>query len=109
MRVAVVGAGALGSVHGARLAHLSGCDVALVARAASPARLIRLECVHDEARIEWASPARSERAGADAQVIVVCMPYAYLDSLVERVAGTTAPVVVMTPMMLQDADRLSAA
>jgi ketopantoate reductase len=108
MRVAVVGAGALGSVYGARLACLSGCDVEVVARAPGPERVTRLECVHDETTLEWA-PARSERVSADTQVVVVCVRYEYLDSVVDRVEGSAAPVVVMTPMMPQDAERLSAA
>jgi ketopantoate reductase len=109
MRVVVVGAGALGSVYGARLACMSGCQVNVVARAPAAARVRRLECVHDGSSLDWAVPARLERAPADAQVILVFVRYEYLDAVVDRVAGSAAVVVLMTPLMPQDFARLSAA
>jgi ketopantoate reductase len=109
MRIAVVGAGALGSVYGARLARLSDCDVHVVARAPAPPSVTRLECVQDGMRLEWAVPARLERTRDDAQAVVVCVRYEDLDAAVERIAAGGAPVVVMTPMMPQDFTRLSAA
>jgi hypothetical protein len=83
--------------------------VRVVTRAPSAASVIHLECVHDEKRLEWAVPARVERTPADAQVILVCVRYEYLDAVVERVASSAAPVVIMTPLMPQDLTRLSAA
>ena len=47
MRVAIVGAGALGSVYGARLRKFAACDVSVVARAPAPASVMRLERVED--------------------------------------------------------------
>jgi hypothetical protein len=71
--------------------------------------MVRLECVHDGTCLEWAAPARRERAPEDVQVIVVCVRYEYLEAVVDHFAGSVAPVLVMTPMMPQDFTRLSAA
>jgi ketopantoate reductase len=108
MHVVLVGAGALGSVYGARLACLGGCQVDVVARLAAPAAIRRVECVHDGATLDWTIPARLDHTPTDADVILVCVRYEYLDSVVDRVAGGTAPVVLMTPLMPQDFARLSA-
>ena len=109
MRVAIVGAGALGSVYGARLAQLAGCDVSVVARVPAPASQVRLERVEDGEVLRWNVPARVDVAPLDADVVLAFVRYEQLDSLPPRVAGGTAPVVVMTPMMPQDHDRLAAA
>jgi ketopantoate reductase len=109
MRVAIVGAGALGSVYGARLGKFAGCEVSVVARAPAPPSVVRLERVEDGEVLRWEVPARVTAAPADADVILAFVRYEQLGSLPERVAASSAPVVVMTPMLPVDHARLSAA
>jgi ketopantoate reductase len=109
MRVAIVGAGALGSVYGARLAVVAGCDVTVVAREAAPSSIARLERIEDGEVLVWPVPARVLAAPVDAEVILAFFRYEQLASLPGRVAGSAAPVVVMTPMMPRDHALLSAA
>jgi ketopantoate reductase len=109
VRVAIVGAGALGSVYGARLEKLASCEVSVVARAIAPPSQVRLEHVDDGEVLRWQVPARTTVAAPDADVILAFVRYEQLDSLAPRVAGSTAPVVVMTPMLPQDHARLAAA
>jgi ketopantoate reductase len=109
MRVAIVGAGALGSVYGARLAHFAACEVSVVARVPGPPSEVRLERVEDGEVLRWSAPARVDVAPLDADVVLAFVRYEQLGSLPPRVAGGTAPVVVMTPMMPQDHDSLAAA
>ena len=109
MRVAIVGAGALGSVYGARLGTFAGCEVSVVARAAAPPSVVRLERVEDGEVVRWEVPARVTSAPADVDVILAFVRYEQLGSLPERVATSSAPVVVMTPMLPVDHARLSAA
>ena len=108
MRVAIVGAGALGSVYGARLAHFAGCEVSVVARGPTPPSEVRLERVDDGEVLRWKVPARVDVAPRDADVVLAFVRYEQLDHVPPRVAGATAPVVMMTPMMLEDHDRLAA-
>jgi ketopantoate reductase len=113
MRVAIVGAGALGSVYGARLARFAACDVSVVARDAAPASVAglvtRLERVEDGEVLRWAVPARTTTAAFDADVILAFVRYESLASLPACVAGSSAPLVVMTPMMPRDHALLCAA
>jgi hypothetical protein len=110
MRVAIVGAGALGSVYAARLAvsnDPSAVDV--VARSPGPARSVRLERVDGGEQVEWAAPSRFVAVPPAADAILVCVRYEQLNGIVPSVAESRAPVVVMTPMMQEDQARLSAA
>jgi hypothetical protein len=110
MRVAIVGAGTLGSVYGARLAGRSDSGpVDVVARSPTPERTVLLERVDGGERLEWAAPARIDSVPPAADVILVCVRYEQLDAMVPSVAASRAPVVVMTPMMPVDQARLSAA
>lgn len=109
MRVAIVGAGALGSVYGARLARFASCDVSVVARAPGPPSVERLERVEDGEVLEWHAPARTPAAPADCDVVLAFVRYEQLAALPARVTGGAAPVVVMTPMMPQDHALLAAA
>jgi hypothetical protein len=109
MHVVIVGAGALGTVYGARLARFGGCQVSVVARTSGPPRVARLERVDDGDVLHWEMPARVERAPARADVVMACVRYEQLDALPARLEGSRAPVVVMTPMMLGDHARLSSA
>jgi len=107
MRVAIVGAGALGSVYGARLARFASCEVSVVARSAAPASEVRLERIEDGEVLRWSVPARTPVASPDAEVILAFVRYEQLASLPERVPAGNAPVVVMTPMMPQDHAQLA--
>jgi ketopantoate reductase len=109
MRVAIVGAGALGSVYGARLAHFASCDVRVVARAGAPATQVRLERVEDGEVLRWQAPERTVVVPPDADVVLAFVRYEQLAALPARVGAGPAPVVVMTPMMPQDHALLSAA
>jgi 2-dehydropantoate 2-reductase len=109
MHVAIVGAGALGTVYGARLARFGGCEVSVVGRAARPARVARLERVDDGDVLEWQVPAQVERTPPQVDVVMACVRYEQLETLPPRVEGSRAPVIVMTPMMLQDHARLTSA
>jgi ketopantoate reductase len=109
MRVAIVGAGALGSVYGARLRRFGSCEVSVVARAPAPPSVVRLERVENGEVLRWEVPSRVTTAPTDADVILAFVRYEQLDSLPERVAGSSAPVVVMTPMLPVDHARLAAA
>jgi ketopantoate reductase len=109
MRVAIVGAGALGSVYGARLARYGGCEVAIVAREAAPGRKERFERAGDGEMFEWATPPRVARVPDDADLLLVCVRYEQLDSAVNGTRDRRAPVVVLTPMLPQDHARLSSA
>jgi ketopantoate reductase len=107
--VCIVGAGALGSVYGARLARFGGCEVSVVARAPAPPAQVRLEKVDDGDVLLWTVPARTTAPAADVDVILAFVRYEQLASLPERVGGSRAPVVVLTPMMPRDHAQLSAA
>jgi 2-dehydropantoate 2-reductase len=109
MHVAIVGAGALGTVYGARLARFGGCEVSVVGRAPRPGRVARLERVDDGDVLEWQVPAQVDRTPLRVDVVMACVRYEQLETLPPRVEGSRAPVVVMTPMMLQDHARLTAA
>ena len=109
LRVAIVGAGALGSVYGARLATFAGCEVSVVARATSPPSVTRLERVEDGEVLRWEVPARVATTPPDAQVILAFVRYEQLETLPARIGEGAAPVVVMTPMMPVDHARLAAA
>ena len=71
--------------------------------------MTRLERVEDGDVLEWEMPARVDRAPKHADVVMACVRYEQLDSLPPRVEGGRAPIVVMTPMMLMDHARLTAA
>jgi 2-dehydropantoate 2-reductase len=109
VHVCIVGAGALGSVYGARLAHFAGCEVSVVARSAARAQRERLERVEDGEVLEWDVPARVTEAPRLADVVLAFVRYEQLSTLPARVGGTQAPVVMMTPMMPQDHAELAAA
>jgi hypothetical protein len=106
MRVAVVGAGALGWAYGARIAKLAGCQVTLVGARAAPARLVRLERVGTMDVLEWTSDVGVDVPEVD--LLLSCVRYEHLERMAERVAGVSAPVVILTPMMPNDFARLSA-
>jgi 2-dehydropantoate 2-reductase len=109
MRVAIVGAGALGSVYGARLARFGGCEVSIVGRSAAPAAPVRLERVENGEVLQWQAPERAVIAPIDAEILLVVVRYDQLGSIAAHVGAGAAPVVVLTPMMPPDHARLSEA
>jgi len=109
VRVCIVGAGALGSVYGARLARFASCEVSVVARSTGPAAHERLERVDDGEVLGWDVPPRVTEAPRLADVVLAFVRYEQLSTLPARVGGSQAPVVVMTPMMPQDHAELAAA
>ena len=109
MRVCIVGAGALGSVYGARLARWGGCEVSVVARAAAPPATLRLEKVDDGDVLVWNAPARQTEPPTDVDAILAFVRYDQLEALPARVGSSRAPVIVLTPMMPRDHARLAEA
>lgn len=106
MRVAIVGAGALGCVYGARLARFGGCAVTVVARSERAGTVERLERVDDGEALAWDTGAVRASVPSDTDVVLVLVRYDQLLSVPERLVGSSAPVVVMTPMLPRDHARL---
>ena len=111
MHLAIVGAGALGCVYGARLTK-KGAGVTLVVR---PARVgetkkLRFERVDVDEHLEWA-PERAAAIPGNADVVMVCVRNEQLDDalLALLAAAPEVPVVVMTPMLPQDFARMQKA
>lgn len=116
MHVAILGAGALGVVFGARLAKVAGETVSFVVRGAAaadtgPFRLERVDADGDV--LELDAPSRVTEIPPDADVLLVCVRAEQLDDAlaaqVRGQAGLEVPVVVMTPMMPKTFERLRAA
>lgn len=108
MKVAVLGAGALGAVYGVRLAKHAGVDVTFVVR---PARVsskdpIAIETVRKSVRDVIESPARSAVVPPDADVIVLTVRTDDLDALREPIGGGAAPIVILTPMLPNEWERM---
>jgi 2-dehydropantoate 2-reductase len=109
MRVALVGAGALGSTYAARLALLGKCDFSIIASVPVPADTVRIERVDNGDAMEWMRPEGIPAVPQDADIVVVCVRYEQLDAAAKSVGRGSAPVVVMTPTLPQDYARLNAA
>ena len=112
MKIAIVGAGALGAVYGARLALVGSHDVTFVVREArakrgGPLRLQRVD--GDEEAHELASPRYATKIPSDADVTIVTVRQDQLnDDLAKLIAPSRAPVVILTPMFADDFSRLTA-
>lgn len=104
MHVAVVGAGALGAVYGARLA-LTGVSVTHVVRRSIDPRPTVIEAVKGNRR-ETAWIARSLEVPGDADVIVVTVGTEDLTALEKALAPSDAPMVILTPMLPRDYQRM---
>lgn len=113
MHVAIVGAGALGRVYGARLEQRNGANVTFVVRAPRLADgAIQLERVDgDRAALALLHPARAIAVPGDADVVLVCVRGDQLDAALVALlrAGPDVPAVILTPMMPADYMRLRAA
>jgi ketopantoate reductase len=109
MRVAIVGAGALGSVYAARLARFAECEVSLVGPSVAPPAAMRLERVEDGEVLSWQRSECALVAPPGAEIVMIFVRYEQLGDVPARVGQGNTPVVVMTPMMPQDHHQLSAA
>ncbi len=111
MHAAIVGAGALGCVYGARLAAVARVGVTFVVRPARvrEARGMLLERVDERDDVlRIASPDYAAEVPAHADVVLVCVRGEQLDDgLVELLRrGPDVPAVVLTPMMPGDYERM---
>jgi hypothetical protein len=107
VHVAIVGgAGALGSVYGARLANEAGVHVSLVVRASKPAHhgAIRLEGVDSGDVLEWTAPEYVAEVPSSSDVVLVCVRQDQLDTALVQLlqAGPGVPAVFLTPMLPDD-------
>lgn len=111
MHVAVVGAGALGSVYGVALATRTDATVTFVVRAArvEETSAIIVERVKRDARDAIETPRRARSVPASADVIVLAVGTDDLDGLARTLGDSPAPIVVLTPMMPGDLTRMQAA
>lgn len=109
LRVAIVGAGALGSVYGVRLANRAGVDVTYVVRAkrlTDEAPLVIERARKSAERESLAGYARDVRAPADTDIVLVTVGTEDLDSLGDALVSTDAELVFLTPALPGDEARL---
>lgn len=116
MHVAIVGAGALGSVYGVRLATRTKASVSFVVRRPrDPNAPIALERGSLTPRPRRATREVIERpevhleVPADADVVLVAVGTNALPAILPALEATSAPVVVLTPMMPGDFAAMRAA
>ena len=111
MHVAVIGAGALGCVYGVRLALRTQTDVTFVVR---PKRVSStdpfvIESAWNDERETLETPVRAARVPADADVVLLTIGTEDLAGLDALLGDSSAPIVVVTPTMPQDWERLTKA
>jgi hypothetical protein len=70
---------------------------------------MRLERADDSEVLEWSSPPPVERVSPGSEIAIITVRYEDLDSLAPRLSDSQATVVVLTPMMPSDRDRLARA
>jgi 2-dehydropantoate 2-reductase len=110
MHVAIVGAGALGRVYGARLEAFANAGVTYVVRPertgeTAPFMLERVDERDDVLRID--APDRAAAIPAHADVVIVCVRANQLGDVVGLAQrAPDVPIVMMTPMMPGDYERL---
>jgi 2-dehydropantoate 2-reductase len=110
VKVAVFGAGALGGVYGVLLAARGGVDVSFIVR---PARVssrdpIAIESVRKDRRDVIEAPHRSDVVPGDADVILLAVGTEDIDALHGPIASSSAPIVILTPMLPKDWARVRA-
>jgi ketopantoate reductase len=102
MHVAIVGAGALGRVYGARLT-IAGAAVTFVVRASragghEPVRLVRIDGDHAEHAIE--QPRLATSVPPESDIVIVCVRAEQIDTDLEALLQpSSVPIVMMTPLM----------
>jgi ketopantoate reductase len=114
MHAAVVGAGALGCVYGARLAAVARVGVTFVVRPARVASLQRMVLERVDERddvIVMQAPDVAAEVPPHADVVIVCVRGEQLDDALAALLrrGPDVPFVMMTPMMPGDYERMRAA
>jgi 2-dehydropantoate 2-reductase len=113
VHVAIIGAGALGCVYGVRLALRTPATVTFVVRAARVAstEAIVIERVKDVPgrREEIARPMRAAEVPADADVILLAVGTEDLEAIRPVLSTSSAPILVLTPMLPADYARMRAA
>lgn len=109
MHVAIVGAGALGRVYGARLAAEAPASVSFVVRPGAPRGPIRVGRVGGEEHA-IPSPHWLDAVPETAEIVLVCVRAEQIgDELVELLeGGPKVPAVLLTPLFPDDARRLRA-
>jgi len=110
VRVAVFGAGALGGVYGVLLAVRGGVDVTFVVR---PSRVgshepMVIERARKDLRDVIEAPHRSDTVPGDADVILLAVGTEDLNALKGPIGASTAPIVILTPMLPNDWARVRA-
>lgn len=105
MKVAVFGAGALGSVYGARLARRARVDVSFIVRSsrvADPSPIV-IESARSDGREEIEAPTRVDVVPRDADVILLTVGTEDLEGLASPLSTRPeTPIVVLTPMLPKD-------
>jgi ketopantoate reductase len=109
--LAILGAGALGSVYGVRLAAVRG-TVSFVVRSerASASPPIEIQRVGTQDRVCLAQPSRVDHVPSDAAIIALAVRADNLDDALEAllIAAPPVPVISLTPLMPASLLRLRA-
>lgn len=111
MHVAVYGAGALGSVYGVRLATRARASVSWIVR---PSKVdvrdpIIIESVRKDERETIDLPTRVAEIPGDADVVLLAVGTDDLDAIRPVLERRDIPIVVLTPMLPKDWDRIHTA
>jgi 2-dehydropantoate 2-reductase len=111
VRVAVYGAGALGSVYGVRLASRAGVDVTWIVR---PSKVgssdpIVIESVTKDERETIEAPVRTAEIPGDADIVLLAVGTEDLDAIRPVLEEHDIPIVVLTPMLPRDWNRMRSA
>lgn len=101
MKIAIVGAGALGSVYGTRLARRGGVDVTFVVRAHRVAETtpIVIEAVRRNAREVLERPERSSSVPPDSDAILLTVGTEDIESVRSLLGRDGPPILILTPML----------
>ena len=114
MHAAVIGAGALGRVYGARLATRGGVGVTFVvrpARVATSGKMVLERVDERDDVLVLPAPDYAAEVPAHADVVLVCVRGDQLDAALAALLlrGPDVPAVMMTPMMPADYARMTSA
>lgn len=112
MHLAIVGAGALARVYGARLSLRARADVTLVVRPGrcEDQRPLRIERIDGDREVDtWTDPRLASVIPEGTDVVLVTVRGDQLDASLDALLDTTgALIVILTPMMPDDSSRLTA-
>jgi ketopantoate reductase len=111
VKVAVFGAGALGSVYGVRLATRARVDVSWVVRPTKVdvADPIVIEKIRGDERESIHAPERVAAVPGDADVVLLAVGTEDLEAIRGPLRESDAPIVILTPMMPRDWQRVRSA